>query len=230
MAMVDDRMINTYHILLLQMMENAGAALAALAVTLAAEVSQPGTIVVLAGTGGNGGGGLVAARRLAAWGWPVTVILASSNLTEVPRIQRTILEPMAVSVTVFEPGWESRLRPVLEQAVLVIDALVGYGLKGNPEGAVSTLIQQANEASTSVLALDVPSGLNPSTGIPEASTMRARATLTLALPKSGLLEPAAQPYVGKLYLADIGIPQSLYAQMGLVVPPVFDGQHYIPLV
>lgn len=82
---------------------------------------------------------------------------------------------------------------------------------------MTTIIQR----TVPVLALDVPSGLDATTGVPGSPCVRASATMTLALPKTGLLAPQAQPYVGTLYLADIGVPDVLYRQMGLAVGPIF---------
>lgn len=225
MAMIDCLMLDTYHISLIQMMENAGAALAALAVELMYDKTKPETVVVLAGKGGNGGGGLVAARRLAAWGLKVNVILADDNLAEIPRIQKAILDRMGVPVWTFESG----VKDILAQPALVIDALVGYSLKGKPKGAVATLIEWANHVPDTVVSLDVPSGLNPLTGFPEHPTIRAMATLTLALPKTGLLAPTAQSYVGQLYLGDISIPLSLYSKLDIDVPRIFRGSPYVKL-
>lgn len=72
-----------------------------------------------------------------------------------------------------------------------------------------------------MLALDTPSGLDAGSGVISTPAVRAAATLTLALPKVGLLTPEAPPYVGELYLADIGVPPQLYAGLGLEVGALF---------
>jgi NAD(P)H-hydrate epimerase len=106
---------------------------------------------------------------------------------------------------------------------LIVDGVIGYSLKGPPEGAAADLIRWANTQSVPVLALDVPSGVNSATGEPYDPTIRASATLTLALPKEGLRSPGAERHVGELYLADIGVPPSLYGgpPLGLSVGPIF---------
>ena len=78
--------------------------------------------------------------------------------------------------------------------------------------------------------MDTPSGLDVTTGIPSQPCVRASATLTLALPKIGLLAETARPYVGQLYLADIGVPPEVYQQMGLSVPPVFASEEIVALL
>lgn len=223
MAWVDDKMMQTYHVGLLQMMENAGMALAALAVARMHRRLDP--VVVMAGPGGNGGGGLAAARRLAAWGWPVKVVLAQPDLRGAVQIQRDILDRMAVPITN-----AMDVPAILTGSGLVIDALLGYGITGAPRAGAKTLIRAANASGVAVLALDVPSGLHPDTGIPANPTIYASATLTLAMPKAGLAASTAQAVVGAQYLADIGVPHRLYAHLGLSIPELFHGEPYVALL
>lgn len=212
MIEVDRAMIEDYQIELLQMMENAGRNLAHLARRKLNGDPRGKTVVVLAGTGGNGGGGLVAARRLHNWGANVLVALTGA-LKGVPAHQADILQRMGI------PLVESAALP--SACDLILDALIGYSLSGSPRGAAATLIEWANRQPAPILALDLPSGLDSTTGQAFAPVIRAAATLTLALPKTGLLQPAAAPYVGELFLADISVPPELYARMGISVPPLF---------
>ena len=157
---------------------------------------------MLAGPGGNGGGGLVGARHLANRGCQVQVVLsAPGRLTPVPAHQADILGRMGVHIAERPPP-----------ADLVIDALIGYSLRGDPGGAAAELIAWANDQPAPVLALDTPSGLDLTTGAPGNPAIRATATLTLALPKVGLLDA---PGVGELYLADISVPSLVYERMGI---------------
>jgi NAD(P)H-hydrate epimerase len=206
MREVDRIMIDDLHIELVQMMENAGRNLADLAIALYA----PGTAVVLAGGGGNGGGGLVAARHLANRGVTVTVILATerARLSPVPTHQLDILERMGIAV-VADPL----------DADLVIDALVGYSLQGNPRGRAAELIAWANRQPAPVLSLDTPSGLDVTSGSVGEPCVKASATMTLALPKTGLT--LAKALVGELYLADISVPAVVYRRVGVGVPDLF---------
>jgi NAD(P)H-hydrate epimerase len=79
-----------------------------------------------------------------------------------------------------------------------------------------------NDSGRPVLALDAPSGLDTSTGAAGEPCVKAQATLTLALPKVGLLSPGAAGVVGKLYLADISVPPGLYSRLGIEVGPLFE--------
>ena len=141
MREVDRIMVEEYGILLLPMMENAGRNLAHLARTrFLAGDPQNKRVLVLAGRGGNGGGGLVGARRLHNWGAEVRVWTTSpaSELSSATRHQLAILERMGLSVEAV--GDEV----ALPEAHLVIDALLGYGLRGEPRGATAAHIRAAN--------------------------------------------------------------------------------------
>ncbi|MCH9686544.1 MAG: NAD(P)H-hydrate epimerase [Deltaproteobacteria bacterium] len=220
MIEVDRAMIEDYGIVLMQMMENAGRALA----TLARERFLGGDprgrrVTVLAGTGGNGGGALVCARRLHGWGAVVEVLLTAEDarFTSVPAHQLAIVRHLGLAV---------RRRSALEEVAapaLVIDGLIGYSLRGDPREDAAALIDWANAAAAPVLALDAPSGVDTTSGTIHDPAIRAAATMTLALPKRGLLEPGLGETVGELYLADIGVPPSLYAGPGLElqVEPLF---------
>lgn len=207
MREVDRIMVDDLGIELMQMMENAGRNLAALALRR----FKPGSVIVLAGPGGNGGGGLVAARHLANRGVVVYVALSrqADEFGGVPAHQLAILERMQVPIMVGSTTG----------AELIIDALIGYSLRGDPRGDTRDLIDWANQSGSPVLSLDTPSGLNVTTGEAANPCVSATATMTLALPKVGLLE-ATQ--VGELWLADISVPPSVYEAFGMEVGNLFD--------
>jgi len=216
MVEVDRLMTEEFGILLIQMMENAGRNLADLARRMSGGDVRGKHVAVFCGSGNNGGGGLVAARHLHNWGAEVLykVIANPDRMKETPMHQLRILQAM---------GLKNDGVINLEGVELVIDALVGYGLIGDPSGPVAAWIERINASNRPVLALDTPSGLDTTSGIPGNPCIRARATLTLALPKTGLLTQQARPYVGELYLADIGVPAELYAapSLGLSVGNIF---------
>jgi NAD(P)H-hydrate epimerase len=207
MREVDRIMTEDLGIELMQMMENAGRNLAGLALRR----FHPVSAIVLAGPGGNGGGGLAAARHLANRGVDVQVVLSrpTEEFAGVPGHQLAILEKMQVPVM---PG-------AVAEADLIVDALIGYSLRGDPRGQTRDLIEWANAAEAPVLSLDTPSGLNVTTGIAATPCVRAAATMTLALPKTGL--PNA-PQVGELWLADISVPPSVYRAFGIEVGNLFE--------
>ena len=223
MVEVDRLMIEEWHISLVQMMENAGRSLAELARRTLGGTLTGKQVIVLSGTGNNGGGGMVAARHLHNWGASVecTLIGSETHLKNVPAQQWKIIQKMGLAAA----------QPALADADLIIDALIGYGLTGAPRPPAATWIRAANASQTPILALDTPSGLDATRGVPAEPCMRAAATLTLALPKAGLLTPEAQPYVGALYLADIGVPPELYAapSLGLTLASPFERDTIVKL-
>jgi NAD(P)H-hydrate epimerase len=228
MIEVDRAMVEDFRIDLLRMMENAGRALAHLARARFLGGDPRGKkVIILAGTGGNGGGVLVCARRLSAWGADIQVFLtrSPSECTPVPAEQLEILRRMGVLPAGGPPP------AGLPNPDLIIDGVIGYRLKGPPRGTAAELIRWANGQKAPILALDIPSGVDAATGELLDPAVRAAATLTLALPKEGLRAPSAERFVGELYLADIGVPPSLYGRpgLGLSVGPIFAGSDILRL-
>ena len=218
MTEVDLLMVHSYAITLPQMMENAGRALAIVAQQRYLRRDLAGRhVVVLAGSGGNGGGAMVAARRLAGWGARVSLILSgdAASLRGVPADQFAILKAMGVDPC------EVPATPV----DLILDGLIGYSLIGAPRGRAAEMIGWANRQSAPILSLDVPSGFDAVSGTIRDPSIRADATLTLALPKRGLQADGMIDSVGALYLADISVPPSLYARLSrpLDVPAFANG-------
>lgn len=230
MVEVDRAMIEDLHIDLVQMMENAGRHLAHLARSRFLGGDPRGKrVVALAGPGGNGGGALVAARRLHGWGAWVEVVLARpEELGAVPARQVDILERMGVPVTRAE---EAGPMEDLDGGDLILDGLIGYSLAGAPRGTVANLIRWANLQAAPILALDTPSGIDATTGTVFSPAIEATATLALALPKAGLKAPGARRWVGELFLADIGVPPSVYAapSLALEVAPLFAREEILRL-
>jgi NAD(P)H-hydrate epimerase len=216
MIEVDRAMIEDYRIGLIQMMENAGRAFAGLARRQMRGAIKDSSVGILCGSGNNGGGGMTAARHLHNWGAAVIVVLTKSadELRGVPAHQLDILRQMNILLL-------DSASPLPSTCDLVLDAIIGYSLSGPPRGAAADLIRWANRQSAPILALDTPSGLDVTSGTAFDPTIRATATLTLALPKQGLMKPEAKKYVGGLHLGDISVPPELYARMGVVVPPLF---------
>lgn len=202
---------------LFQMMENAGRSLATLTIDLLGTRWREARILVLAGSGGNGGGGICAARHLANHGAKVTVTIADpAALGDAPRWQQAIYANTPGEIA----DDTKRLRPDL-----IIDALIGYGLRSTPRDRVAELIRWANGLGAQIVALDVPSGIDATTGDVPGDGIQAASTLTLALPKTGLLPERT----GALYLADIGIPLGAYRRAGVSDRPPFGGSYRIPL-
>ena len=220
MIEVDRIMVEELRIDLVQMMENAGRALARVARDrFLAGDARGKSVAILAGSGGNGGGALVCARNLLNWGAEVHLALVKpvGAYGGVPGHQAKILDRMGHRL-------DEAHNDMPPKAVdLVVDGLIGYSLAGAPHGRLATLIRWANEAGAPVLSLDVPSGVDATTGEAHDPAVSAAATVTLALPKHGLTKRKARGHVGELYLADIGVPPSVYQQLGLAIESPFKG-------
>jgi NAD(P)H-hydrate epimerase len=200
---------------LLQMMEHAGRSLALEVVDRLGVNWRMAQVLILAGTGGNGGGGICAARHLANRRVQVKVCLSApdraSDATAYQR--RTYIRAGGQEVT---PAHLSREHPTL-----IVDSVLGYSLQGAPKADAAALIRWATESGLPILSLDLPSGVDATTGETPGAFVRATWTLTLALPKTGLRSNDG----GVLVLADLGIPPVVFHRVGLPYVPPF-GSHF----
>jgi len=220
MREVDRIAVEEYGLGILQMMENAGRNLAGNVMEMLGALQ--GSVTVLAGSGGNGGGGLCCARHLQNRGIDVSIVLSKDTdlLEGAAGLQLRILREAGL-----EPLAAADARRAVASADIVVDALIGYSLRGTPRGRAAELIALSNQHASRVLSLDVPSGLDSTTGKSPGACVRAERTLTLALPKTGL-----RRWSGQLYLADIGIPPQLYKRIGLASGPAFHQRYWLRLL
>jgi hydroxyethylthiazole kinase-like uncharacterized protein yjeF len=169
----------------------------------------PSATAVVCGVGNNAGDGLAAARHLHRWGK-----LAGVFCIDIARLQgaaaRELVALRRIGVAV-----SSDLR--LDGAVAVVDAIFGTGLSRRPEGAFATWIEAVNSSQKQVIAVDVPSGLDADTGVAYSPTVQAQTTVTLGLPKPGLLAGDGPRLAGDVWVADIGVPFEAYALLGVHV-------------
>jgi ADP-dependent NAD(P)H-hydrate dehydratase / NAD(P)H-hydrate epimerase len=179
----------------LELMERAGEGLAREAGALA----PAGPIVVLAGRGNNGGDGFVAARLLRESGREVDVVLAGEedgiagdSRTNLDRLPGPPPQPLPAAI---EP-----------RAALFVDALLGTGATGEPRGAIARAIELIAASGARVLAADVPSGVDASTGEIAGLAVRADATATFHAAKPGLWIEPGRSHAGAVRVIDIGIP------------------------
>jgi NAD(P)H-hydrate epimerase len=211
MAEVDRITVEELGFDILQIMETAGRMVALFARQQLDGDPTGKRILILCGTGGNGGDGMVAARHLQNWGAEISIILSSNPERGAARHQLDILERLSMSV--HQPGAVAQLPPV----DLIVDALLGFSLAGAPRGEAARLIELANTHGAPILAVDLPSGMDATTGECFDPYIRATTTLTLGLPKSGLLGPDARRVTGHVVVADIGIPKEAYARVGIEI-------------
>ncbi len=224
MTEVDRLAIEEFGISLPQMMEQAGSHLAEVVRLELGGILVDRSVVVAVGPGNNGGGGLAAARHLINRGARVHVVLArpALRMTEAGRNQLATLVAMgaACCVATYDLA-DEELDEILAGADLVVDAILGYNVHGAPRGDVERLVGFVVRANRPVVSLDVPTGVDPDTGEADGIAITAIATMTLALPKPGLMAPVGARRAGRLYLADIGLPATLYARLGIHVGTLF---------
>lgn len=173
-------------------------------------------IFIIAGPGNNGGDGFVVARHLFNRGALVDILITAppESYRGDAAVNLKIVSGMGIPLRVFDPERIREIQDVLAHADLVLDALFGTGFRGVPREPVASLIRLVNETGKTVLAVDLPSGLEADTGRVAGDCMRARVTVTMGMPKIGLyLEPGTQ-YAGEVVVGDISFPPELKAEEG----------------
>lgn len=186
----------------LALMENAGRAVAAEAARMA---DRGAPVSVLCGPGNNGGDGFVAARHLSELGFDVRVALLG---------QLYALKGDAAAMARRWTGTVEPLSPAsVDGAPLIVDALFGAGLARPLDGAAAAVVEAMSKSDAQVLAVDVPSGLNGTTGTATGPVVQASRTVTFFRRKPGHLLMPGRVLCGPVGVADIGIPQSVLAEI-----------------
>ena len=186
----------------LDLMEKAGAACAH--AVMDRWPRQP--VLILCGPGNNGGDGFVAARHLRDAGWPVRVALLGK--------QSSLKGDAAANAERWSGDIEDLSQAVLDGAGVVVDALFGAGLIRPIEGPVRAIVEAINARSLPCLAVDMPSGVDGDTGAILGAAPRADATVTFFRKKPGHLLLPGRHLAGDLIVADIGIPDTVLADIG----------------
>jgi NAD(P)H-hydrate epimerase len=202
MRALDRHAIETLGIPGMVLMENAARAVLD-AIEDRYENVEELAIAVLCGPGNNGGDGFALARQLHLRGADVDVIL----LTEPAQFKGDALTNyrLVEALGIAAVPWDDEL--MLDEYDLLVDAIFGTGSYRAPEGIVADAIQAMNEAQVPVIAIDVPSGVDASTGRVRGEAVLAAATVTFQCAKVGLLLPPGRDYVGDLIVAPISIPE-----------------------
>lgn len=204
------------------LMENAAKALAAVARSMMRDADTR-RVAIFAGPGNNGGDGLAAARHLHNAGCDVRICLAADpdRVKGDAATNLAIVRAMGLSVRVVDAGDPAR---AVDEAMdgwappgLVVDALLGTGLKRPPRPPISTLISRINDlgaAGWGVVSADVPSGLDADSGEAAGAVVRADATVTFAALKPAFRVEAAGRFTGRVSVGDIGAPRELLDRLG----------------
>ena len=214
---VDRLAIESYGMSSLVLMENAGRG----CVDVLERIGVGGEVVICCGKGNNAGDGFVIARHLDLRGHAVKVLLwsppeslsgdwsgQSANLRGDALANYRILEKCDVPIRVLEAAGEPLARE-LQSADWIVDALLGTGAQGEPRAPFDAVLRALNAAPAKRLAVDLPSGLDCDTGRPSSATFRADHTCTFVAQKRGFTADEAKPYLGNVYVLDIGAPRKL---------------------
>lgn len=221
---IDACAIEQHHIPSRTLMENAGKQVANLIKTKIENVNHK-TVYIFCGKGNNGGDGFVAARYLSRMGARVYVFLIGKN-GDVKGDARWNFElARQMRIPVLEMAEEKDLQNFHEEATqyrqnqkwtftrpepdILVDALLGTGAKGEPQGTLKNAIQLINALNKPVVSVDVPSGLDADTGKISGECVQATWTVTMGLPKLGFFIFPGAEKVGELVVADIGFPEAL---------------------
>lgn len=225
MAAVDRAMVERCGLELMQVMETAGRAVAVVTRSLWKQVDDEKPVVILCGSGGNGGDGFVCGRYLHGWGIPVECwsLRPASSMSGLANHQLDVCR--RIGMTVREPDGS----PEFDHAGLIVDGLFGFGLASPPRDRAAELISAANNAGCPIIAIDVPSGIDSSTGIALEPAIVATLTVTLGLPKQGLVQNAGPAHAGRVIVADIGIPAVAYQTAGIPETDCFRDAEFVDL-
>jgi len=199
-------MVEDFKIPIELMMELAGLTLAKLAINLSRK--KDFNYIIIAGSGNNAGGGIVAARRLASWGLNVQIIFPKgvNELKNIPKNQLIRTEQLGIEIVNKLPDNSFNFK----EDSFFLDTYLGYGFTSRQDH-ISEKVFDFLSKINKLICLDIPSGLDANTGI-NYSEINPLATLTLGFVKKGLLI-TEQKNIGKLFVADIGIPISIYYEI-----------------
>ncbi len=206
MQEIDRRTIYEIGIPSLVLMERAGLA----CVSKIKEIFGRRKIVVISGSGNNGGDGLVVARNLHNEGWDVRVFLTTKpeNLKGDALSQYKLAARFGVSISPIEELLTNH-SSILSVDSLIVDAILGTGLKNEVTGLLSDLFRLINSSKIPVISVDIPSGISSDNGQIMGEAIRANYTITFGLPKRGHVLFPGNEYAGKVFVEDIGFPKEL---------------------
>lgn len=209
---VDRLAMERYTISGLVMMENAGRHAAEIILD---EFGPGGRVLICCGAGNNGGDGCVIARHLHNAGCQVRLFLAGDGARMSADMEANfrIVQAMGL-VWKAESAEPTTVADTIGKDEVVVDALLGTGFHGEVRSPIAELIEAVNTSvKRATVAVDVPSGLDCDTGIPAQATICADLTVTFVAEKPGFSADAAAPYIGRVAVADIGVPRELVADI-----------------
>ena len=205
----------------LVLMENAGGGAGRVILSLLPKPARA-RVVIVAGTGNNGGDGFVVARHLASENVGVEVVVCGrrERIKGDALVNLAIIEKMKLPLTYIDETSSEAVAAVLAErlagAEVIVDAMLGTGTAGPAREPIRTAIKAINDnaAGKTIVALDIPSGLDCDTGRPVGIAVRAEHTVTFAAMKKGFQSLEAAPYTGRVTVVSIGIDTALLRDGG----------------
>jgi NAD(P)H-hydrate epimerase len=219
MRAIDSWAIGQQGVPSLHLMEQAGLGVA----RVLEELPPDGAVAVVCGKGNNGGDGLVAARLLRDGGRQVSVLCTAAP-SDLSADARANLERLPGPDPVFPKDNGKLDLTAIQDADTIVDAMLGIGFQGAPHGGMAQAIKAINDAPAPVLSVDVPSGVDASTGTVSGDAVRADITATFHGAKAGLWINPGKSYSGAVRVLDIGIPRDppIDAEIGLLTAAILD--------
>jgi len=212
MRLLDKMTIESLGIPGMVLMENAGRAVYSRIVKILQNDYEK-SILILAGRGNNGGDAFVVGRHLYNKGYNLQIFFTGDRNKLSGDALENFLIAEKLGVPIKELSGEEEL-PLLNseilQAHIIVDGLLGTGIKGAARGLTARVIECVNNSNRPVIAIDTPSGLDCSSGMVEGPCIKAMETVTFGLPKRGMFISPGRRYTGKLVIADISIPRTFW--------------------
>jgi len=245
MREIDRRCIEDLGIPGRDLMERAGAAVAAEVESIILPDRSDPLVVLLAGKGNNGGDALVTSRLLARKKInTLTFLLAQAPALQgdaALNLDRLIQSQAPLKELIYESEL-SGLRESLARANIIVDGIFGTGFKGPAQGIAAEVIKLVNQTVSArpgirVIAIDIPSGLDGETGKVDGAAIRADRTVTMGLPKTGMVRGDGLNCCGRVIAADIGVPSAVIdevsadlelvtgAELSGLIPPRLQNSH-----
>jgi len=193
----DERAIREVGVPQAALMDNAGRAVA----TVIQRLHPDGPVVGIVGAGNNGGDALVALRTLAAWGRDTGAVVVADR-PDGDRLLHGWPVPVSVDSELDEAAWHERLA----RAEVIVDGVLGTGARGAPRPRQASAIERMNRSGRVIVAVDVPSGIDATTGDTPGAAVHASVTVSFGAPKLGSLLHPARARTGRLVVVEIGFP------------------------
>ena len=209
---IDRRAFEEYHVPGVVLMENAARAVTDVAAQMLSRTADP-RVLILCGGGNNGGDGLAVARHLHNRGVATTLFL----ITDPAKYRGDALINWKIADAMRIPRLEAFDEVMRREYDLYVDAMFGTGLTDPPRDPAPAIIQHIQRET--VLAVDLPSGMDCDTGEPFGACVRAKRTVTFVAEKAGFANPASKAFTGEIIVGDIGCPRELIEEVAKMSPP-----------